>query len=142
MAGDRRLQRGGQVVDTGKSPTPTPKVESATKGKWKASTMSCGQLDRLSTAGYLAPLEIAFTRPGLTSVNDVVMPETTPIRLRTNRYASCLFSSAGWGFQLILWSGASSIFTASSSTIFPPTSQNNMPKRILESEGRTSPKGS
>lgn len=100
MAGDHHLRKAGQVVNTSKDIAPAPKVASLTKGKWKPSAVTCGQLDRLSIARYLPAPEIAFTRLGLTSVNNVAVAETIPRPAENERVCFVPFLIHKLGFPL------------------------------------------
>lgn len=78
MAGDRRLRKTSQVIDTSKGQTPAPKVVFAPKGKWRTSMTTRDQLDRLSSTGYMPPPKTTFAHLGLTSVNNTIVHATIP----------------------------------------------------------------
>lgn len=101
MASERWLRKVGQLVDTGKGPAQAPKVASATKGKWKASMVAHGQLDRLSNARYLPLPETAFPRPGLTMVDDVIVQETIPHPKENEHVCFVPFLIHGLGFPAV-----------------------------------------
>lgn len=143
MAGGRQLRKGEQPTNTGKVAAPAPKVGSATKGKWKTSTVAGGQLDRLSIARYLPPPEAAYVRPTLTTVNGAVVQEIIPNPREKERVCFVPFLIRGLGFQFTHSFLVSSISTASRSIIFPPTPSSTWRvlspyARLSSAAGRTS----
>lgn len=74
------------------------------KGEWEHCTMSQGQLDRLSGAGYLPPPEDAYARTGLIAIGQDTFQESTPNPQENERvcFVPCLIRGLGFSIHPFL----------------------------------------
>lgn len=97
MAGNRskRRFRGANSVSASSS-----RAADTIEGGWKHCKVSQGQLDHLSTTGYLPALEVAYVRPGLVAVGEVIFLESTPNHHEKEQVCFVHFLLMGLGFPI------------------------------------------